>query len=113
MTNGSVALADVALHDLIDAAQTIYSCCQHQSRVVDDILVLSKLAHNKLSITPSIVQPAVLLADSLKLYEREASTSDIKITMKLDKSYSELIDWAVLDVGRTRQILFNIVGSEL
>jgi len=42
--SGTVVLSGDTIHDLIDAGETIYYCCQHQSRIADDVLVLSKLS---------------------------------------------------------------------
>jgi len=57
-----------------------------------------------LPISPSIVQPAMILGNGLKMYEREARVSDIKLTLDVDQSYHELIEWAELDIGRARQV---------
>jgi len=40
---GSRTIADSIVSDSIDAAQTIALCAQHQKRIVDDVLTLSKL----------------------------------------------------------------------
>lgn len=40
---GSRTIADSIVTDSIDAAQTIALCAQHQKRIVDDVLTLSKL----------------------------------------------------------------------
>jgi signal transduction histidine kinase len=40
---GSHTIADSIVTDSIDAAQTIALCAQHQKRIVDDVLTLSKL----------------------------------------------------------------------
>jgi hypothetical protein len=40
---GSHTIADTIVTDSIDAAQTIALCAQHQKRIVDDVLTLSKL----------------------------------------------------------------------
>jgi signal transduction histidine kinase len=41
--SGSDVIADAIVSDSIDAAQTIALCAQHQKRIVDDVLTLSKL----------------------------------------------------------------------
>jgi len=41
----------------VDAAQTIVLCAQHQKRIIDDILTLSKLDSDLLFVTPVEVQP--------------------------------------------------------
>ena len=40
---GSNTIAENIITDSIDAAQTIALCAQHQKRIVDDVLTLSKL----------------------------------------------------------------------
>ncbi len=45
------------LDSSIDAAQTIALCAQHQKRIVDDILTLSKLDSALLIVTPVTLQP--------------------------------------------------------
>jgi PAS domain S-box-containing protein len=42
-TSGSKAIDSSIIADSIDAAQTIALCAQHQKRIVDDVLTLSKL----------------------------------------------------------------------
>lgn len=41
--SGSNVIDETVLADSIDAAQTIALCAQHQKRIVDDVLTLSKL----------------------------------------------------------------------
>jgi len=41
--SGSDVIAESIVTDSIDAAQTIALCAQHQKRIVDDVLTLSKL----------------------------------------------------------------------
>ena len=53
--------------DIVDAAQTIILCAQHQKRIVDDILTLSKLDASLLVIAPDKVQPEVLINKALKM----------------------------------------------
>ncbi len=40
----------------LDAAQTIVLCAQHQKRIIDDVLTLSKLNSALLQVTPISVQ---------------------------------------------------------
>jgi len=56
MSKASEKIADL-FDSAIDAAQTISLCAQHQKRIVDDILTLSKLDSALLIVTPVAVQP--------------------------------------------------------
>ncbi|KAK5083305.1 hypothetical protein LTR16_008283, partial [Cryomyces antarcticus] len=51
---------------IADAVQTIILCAQHQKRIVDDVLTLSKLDSNLLVITPDQVKPIELVQKALK-----------------------------------------------
>ncbi len=44
------------LESNLDAAQTIVLCAQHQKRIIDDVLTLSKLNSALLQVTPVSVQ---------------------------------------------------------
>lgn len=44
------------LENNLDAAQTIVLCAQHQKRIIDDVLTLSKLNSALLQVTPVSVQ---------------------------------------------------------
>lgn len=60
------------LKDSIDNAETIIACAQHQKRIVDDILTMSKLDSNLLSITPITVNPINIAREAFKMFEVEA-----------------------------------------
>lgn len=65
----------------LDAAQTIALCAQHQTRIIDDVLTLSKLDSNLLHITPVACQPAVVVENSLKIFDGELRKNDVKLRL--------------------------------
>ncbi|KAJ8605667.1 hypothetical protein MRB53_041384 [Persea americana] len=78
----------------IDAAQTIALCAQHQKRIVDDILTLSKLDSALLMVAPVDVQPLAVVQRALKMFEGELQSSDIKMKFIVDPSFQRLgVDW--------------------
>jgi len=52
-SSGSRIIAESTVADSIDAAQTIALCAQHQKRIVDDVLTLSKLDSAMLMVSSS------------------------------------------------------------
>lgn len=97
-----------------EAAQIISYCVHHQKRIVDDVLTLSKLDSNLLTIAPTPVQPVKLAQDAFKMFEGELRTADIKLAFKEDPSIRGLkVDWVNLDPGRILQILVNLAGNAL
>ena len=63
-----MSLSHDVVDEIVDAAQTIILCAQHQKRIVDDILTLSKLDASLLVISPDKVQPPMLLDKALKMF---------------------------------------------
>lgn len=98
----------------IDAAQTIALCAQHQKRIVDDILTLSKLDSALLIVTPVAVQPVAVVQRALKMFEGELETNDIAMEFRMETSYLDLgIDWVKLDPSRLLQVLINLTTNAI
>ena len=56
---GGYTMPSKLIENNIDAAQTIALCANHQTRIVSDVLTLSKLDSQLLSITPVVIEPDV------------------------------------------------------
>ena len=98
----------------MDAVETIILCAQHQRRIIDDVLTLSKLDSNMLLITPIDFQPLQVMKNVLKMFEGEAKKYDIDMHLRVDESYRSCkIEWVRLDPSRLTQILVNILGNAI
>ncbi|KAK8162198.1 hypothetical protein IWX90DRAFT_236824 [Phyllosticta citrichinensis] len=98
----------------IDAAQTIALCAQHQKRIVDDVLTLSKLDSAMLLVTPVDVQPLTVVQRALKMFEGELQTADIQMEFVVDESFQRLgVDWVKLDPSRVLQVLINLTTNAI
>jgi len=105
---------DVILDSSIDAAQTIALCAQHQKRIVDDSLTLSKLDSALLLVTPVDVQPIGVVQRALKMFEGELQSNGIDLEFQLEPSYTDLqIDWVRLDPSRLLQVLINLTTNAI
>jgi PAS domain S-box-containing protein len=114
LTDVYSALGLQNLRNTIEAAQTISYCVHHQKRIVDDVLTLSKLDTNLLTISPIPVQPAKLAQEAFKMFEVELRTADISLAFEENPSIQDLkVDWVNLDPGRILQILINLAGNAL
>ena len=109
----SDALAE-QLESNIDAAQTITLCAQHQKRIVDDVLTLSKLDSAMLLVTPVDVQPVTVVQRALKMFEGELQSADIILDFRVHESFhSHKIDWVRLDPSRLLQVLINLTTNAI
>ena len=98
----------------IDCAQTITLCAQHQKRIVDDILTLSKLDSALLLVTPCDVSPISVVHRALKMFEGEFQTAEISLDFKIDQSLSDLqIKTIKLDPSRLLQVMINLITNAI
>ena len=112
--NEDLRLTHDEADELLDAAQVIILCAQHQKRIVDDILTLSKLDASLLVLSPDNVQPPLLLERAVKMYEAELARADIKLVVRTEPSYTELnLDWVVLDSSRLLQVIINLLTNAI
>ncbi|KAF2189144.1 hypothetical protein K469DRAFT_563709 [Zopfia rhizophila CBS 207.26] len=110
----AVAIPPGTITNSIDAAQTIALCAQHQKRIVDDILTLSKLDSAMLMVTPVDAQPLQVVQRALKMFEGEVQTAGIRMDFAVDNSYKELsVDWVKLDPSRVLQVLINLTTNAI
>lgn len=111
---GDRTVPDELLTSNLDAAQTIALCAQHQKRIVDDILTLSKLDSALLLVTPVDAQPLTVVQRALKMHEGELMTADIQMKFVVDHSFKDLqIDWVRLDPSRVLQVLINLTTNAI
>ncbi len=96
----------------LDAAQTIVLCAQHQKRIIDDVLTLSKLNSAMLHVAPIQIQLESTVRRTLKMFEGELQADGIKMTFVLEPSYHESqIDWVFCDPVRLTQIFINLLTN--
>jgi len=102
------------LDTMAEMAQTIVFCAQHQNRIVNDILTLSKLDASLLTVTPVPVDPVKTCVSALKLHEQELAKADIQGDIVTDDSYHALaIDRVYLDPSRILQLLINLITNAI
>lgn len=98
----------------LDAANTINLCASHQKRIVDDILTLSKLDSNLLTVTPVDEQPIRAVQRTLKMFEPELLAHDIEFEFVVDDSLLNLgVTWVKFDPSRLSQVLINLMTNAI
>ncbi|KAK3716155.1 hypothetical protein LTR37_006600 [Vermiconidia calcicola] len=110
----SLTISRNVADEVVDAAKTIILCAQHQKRIVDDILTLSKLDASLLDLAPDKVKPPVLLQKAVKMYEAGINRAGIALTTVIESTYEELaVDHIVLDPSRLLQVIINLLTNAI
>jgi hypothetical protein len=90
---------------ILDAAEIINLCAQHQKKIVDDLLTLSKLDAKLLLISPEKVDPINILHKMVQMYEGELQSTGIKTELVVDQTLSNMaIDEVTIDPSRLLQV---------
>ncbi|PNS18819.1 Hybrid signal transduction histidine kinase K [Sphaceloma murrayae] len=110
----TLGLSGDTTESVLDAADTIVLCAQHQKRIVDDILTLSKLDANLLVIAPDKSNPSSLLRQAIKMFEAQLSRADIHASVEVHPSISLLdIDYVMMDSSRVLQVIINLLTNAI
>ena len=100
------------IRENIEAASTILACAAHQKRVIDDVLILSRLESEMLSITPVPEKQSKVVADVTRMFSAECLVNDISIHVVRDPANERLTTQNVLvDTSRLAQILINLLSN--
>lgn len=98
----------------LESAQTIVYCVEHQKRIVDDVLTLSKLDADLLDITHVPVEPRKAIRTALAMFDRELAQSNIKLSIIEEDSLDALeVKLLMLDPNRFLQVLINLVTNSI
>lgn len=102
------------IDECIDNAETIIACAQHQKRIIDDLLTVSKLDSKLVAVTPCTVDPVVMVRNALKMFEVEAKRIQVDLKMTVDPSFTELgYEYFDFDPSRAKQVLINLLTNAL
>ncbi|KAI5270631.1 hypothetical protein E4T47_05965 [Aureobasidium subglaciale] len=112
--SGSMSPGGDILETIMNSAQTIILCAQHQGRIVDDILTLSKLDSNLLVVSPDTVDMPGLMEKCFKMHEAELARAKISIKLHVHKGYRNLaVGNVMLDSSRLLQVIINLLTNAI
>jgi PAS domain S-box-containing protein len=103
------------IDEIKSAASTILDFATHQKRIIDDVLVLSRLDSQMLSITRTPARPHDVIASTLKMFEGLADENKIDLSSIRADGIHELrdVDAVFIDSSRLMQVLINLVGNAI
>jgi len=109
-----IELDTASADSIADSASTIMACAQHQKRIVDDILTLSKLDASLLVVSPDEVDPVATVKHALQLHQQEFKTAGVEGVVNIGSSYRDLhVERVFLDPSRLLQVLINLLTNAI
>lgn len=94
----------------LDAINTILYCGNHQKQIIDDVLTISKLDSNLLTLAPTDSDPLTVARQALQIHGSEVRAADITVSMAQSQGFGQPV---LMDAGRVLQVLMNLVGNAI
>ena len=98
-----------------EAASTILACAAHQKRIIDDVLILSRLDSQMLSITPTTASPSTVIDNTMKIFEGVAAQKEIKLSAGRVSDALDLrhVSHVFVDTTRLMQVIINMISNAI
>ncbi|CAG8952915.1 hypothetical protein HYFRA_00007629 [Hymenoscyphus fraxineus] len=107
-------MSEELIESNFEAAQTITLCAQHQKRIIDDVLTLSKLNSALLHVTPVQVQIELTVRRTMKIFDSEIRAHNLKLSILVDESFRNLqADCVFCDPVRLTQVFINLLTNAI
>jgi|JI10StandDraft_1071094.scaffolds.fasta_scaffold26791_7 signal transduction histidine kinase len=113
--NGVLGLTELVLRTTLDARQREFLELAHRSArslmaIIDDILDLSKIEAQRLTLSPVPLSLRELIGDALALHRLEAQAKGLVLEWTLAATTPDRV---MADPTRMRQMLVNLVGNAI
>ena len=96
--------------DQVEASTIVKKNGEHLLHLINDILDLSKIEANRVSVESIACSPISIIAEVVSLVESRAKEKELRLEVRLDGSIPETIR---SDPTRLRQILINLIGNAI
>ncbi|KAK9763040.1 hypothetical protein K7432_010655, partial [Basidiobolus ranarum] len=98
----------------LDVVDTITLCAQHQKKIADDVLHMSKINMNLLVLSKTNMRPVSVVSNAIRMFETEVRLKEIALEFIVADGYSQLdVDWVKGDPTRFTQILINFLTNAI
>lgn len=113
--NGVLGSLDLLRHSNLDEHQrqlvrTASSSGSSLMEILNDVLDHSKIEAGKLNLALAPMSLHSMAASVVALFRANAEGKGLKLTLDLDP---EVVDWAIADSQRLKQVLLNLIGNSI
>jgi signal transduction histidine kinase/CheY-like chemotaxis protein len=98
----------------VEHAKTIMVCAVHQRKIVDDVLTISRLDFQSITLSPNSVQPSELVDSAVQMLQADITAANIKLQVNAHMSIHDMdVSWVMCDSLRLTQVLLNLIGNSI
>jgi signal transduction histidine kinase/CheY-like chemotaxis protein len=102
------------LSNLVDNGRIILQCAKHQKRIVDDILIASKIGSNLVEVCPVEADPESEIRSCIKMFDADAQEADVLVTFDCSPAYRSLhANNFIFDPTRFLQVFINLLTNAI
>ncbi|ORX79347.1 hypothetical protein K493DRAFT_342709 [Basidiobolus meristosporus CBS 931.73] len=102
------------IEDDLDVVDTITLCAQHQKKIADDVLHMSKINMNLLVLSKTKLRPVEVVTNVIRMFETEVRLKRIDLRLVVAEGYTHMkVDWVKGDPTRFTQILINFLTNAI
>lgn len=103
----------IELNESLEDLKIVSRCCTHITRLVDDILTLSKIDNSYLPVALVPSRPSDFVKDTLHMFKGEMKAKDIACELEMQDFDDLRVDWVMTDPSRCNQILINLITNAI
>ncbi|KAL0485347.1 hypothetical protein AKO1_006886, partial [Acrasis kona] len=96
---------------LNNCIESIRTCSEYQKVITDDVLTLSKLEFNQVTLYPEVMSPQTLVNHIVQMFEGEAIKKRLYTCIEVDNMPINL--YVMCDYNRLSQVLINLVSNAI
>jgi signal transduction histidine kinase len=102
------------LDENMEAVQAIMMCARHQKLIADDVLNMSRLDMNVITVHEVDFEPNTVMTSVVRMFEAEMSKKAIKFKVKLGDDYRKAQPFRFTgDPGRLAQVICNLINNAI
>ncbi|KAF2223317.1 hypothetical protein BDZ85DRAFT_281255 [Elsinoe ampelina] len=103
----------VLVKDCITVTRTILYCGRHQKQLIDDVLTVSKLDANLLTICSVPTCPESVVRQAVKMFQMNMKAADVTWDTRVESTdiLKTEQNTVLMDPGRVLQVLINLISN--
>lgn len=97
-----------------EAMELLGQCARHQNRIADDVLQMSKLSMNLVSLTEAPFDPVIEMKNCIRMFQQAAIVKKIEMMLSIGEEYTAMdLETVIGDPVRFAQVVLNSLSNAI